>query len=142
MAQMYTDRVLFHFNGVNIFPPGDGASFSLRKTGNAQFVQGMTTSGDASGAVKGNNSYTLEITQFMQNNSNQDPIDFSKFDYELNNVQITISRATKSYGEHTYEGKQIILNNVFYMDSAMNGAGQGQPITSSYTFGAISEVET
>jgi|SRR5271165_682544 len=141
MAQMYSDRVLVTFNGTNIFPPGDLASFSVTRTGNAQFVQGMTTTGDASGAVKGNNANTLRFTQYVQNNANQAPIDFSQFDYEANNVQITISPSSKSYGEHTYEGKQMVFTGVFYMEQDMTGAGQGQVITRNYTFGAITVVE-
>lgn len=141
MAQMYSDRVLVTFNGTNIFPPGDLASFSVTRTGNAQFVQGMTTTGDASGAVKGNNANTLRFTQYVQNNANQSPIDFSAFDYEANNVQITISPSSKSYGEHTYEGKQMVFTGVFYMEQDMTGAGQGQVITRNYTFGALTVVE-
>ena len=141
MSQMYSDRVLVTFNGVNIFPPGDLASFSVTRSGNAQFVQGMTTTGDASGAVKGNNTNVLRFTQYVQNNANAAPIDFSSFDYEQNNVQITISPSSKSYGEHTYEGKQMVFTGVFYMDQEINGAGQGQVITRAYTFGAISIVE-
>ena len=141
MSQMYSDRVLVSFNGVNIFPPGDLASFSLKRNGNATFVQGMTTDGNSSGAVKGNNTNTLDLTQYVQNNANQAPIDFSQFDYEQNNVQITISPSSKSYGEHTYEGKQIILTGVFYMDTTVTGAGQGQVITKAYTFGAITSTE-
>ena len=138
---MYTDRVVISIGGRDIFPPGDIASFSLRKSGNAQFVQGMTVSGDASGAVKGNNTYILDLTHFVQNNQTIYSTDYSKYDYELNNVQITIAASTKSFGEHTYDGKLITLTNVFYMDSVMNAGGQGQPITNAYTFGAISEVE-
>jgi len=137
MAQMYSDRVLVSFNGVNIFPPGDMASFSLKRMGNAAFVQGMTTDGNASGAVKGNNTITLDLTQYVQNDKTRAPIDFSKYDYEQNNVQITISSMSKSYGEHDYEGQQIVLTGVFYMDTTTTGAGQGQVITNSYTFGAI-----
>ena len=141
MAQMYSDRVLVSFNGQNIFPPGDLASFSVTRAGNAQFVQGMTITGNASGSVKGNNSNTLRFTQYVQNNAANAPIDFSVFDYELNNVQITISPSSKSYGEHTYEGKQMVFTGVFYIDQDINGAGQGQVITRTYTFGAITVVE-
>jgi hypothetical protein len=141
MAQMYSDRVLVTLNGQNIVPPGDIMSFSLRRSGNAQFVQGMTTTGNASGATKGNNTTTLELTQAVQNDASKAPIDFSQIDYELTNVSITISPSSKSYGEHTYEGKQIILNNVFYMDTITTGGGQGQAITQGYTFGAIEVLE-
>jgi len=137
MAQMYTDRVLVSFNGVNIFPPGDLASFSIKRMGNAQFVQGMTTDGNPSGAVKGNNTTTLDLTHYVQNNKTQAPIDFSVYDYEQNNVQITISASSNSYGEHTYDGQQIILTGVFYMDTTMTGSGQGQVVSQTYTFGAI-----
>ena len=141
MAQMYSDRVLVTFNGVNIFPPGDMASFSVTRTGNAQFVQGMTTDGNASGAVKGNNANTLKFTQYVQNNANQAPIDFASFDYEANNVIISIAPSSKSYGEHTYEGKTLVFSGVFFMEQDMTGAGQGQVITRNYTFGAINVVE-
>ncbi len=141
MAQMYTDRIIASFNGVDIWPPGDTASFTLTRTGNAQFVQGMTTTGNASGAVKGNNANTLRLTQYMQNNAINAPIDFSAFDYEANNVIITISPSNKSYGEHTYDGLQIVLTGVFYMEQDMTGAGQGQVINRTYTFGAITATE-
>jgi hypothetical protein len=140
MATMYTDRALVTFNGVNIFPPGDMASFSVTTTGNAQFVNGMTTDGNASGAVKGNTTHTLRFTQYVQNNANTAPIDFSIFDYESTSVQITISPSSKSYGEHTYEGQQMVFSGVFYMDDEENAAGTGQSITRTFVFGATLRV--
>lgn len=137
MSQMYTDRVLVTFNGVNIFPPGDMASFSITRTGNAQFVQGMTTNGNASGAVKGNNANTIKLTQYVQNNAAEAPIDFSTYDYETNNVVITIAASSNSYGEHTYNGVTQVFGGVFYMEQDMTGSGQGQVINRTYTFGAI-----
>lgn len=141
MATMYSDRVLVTFNGVNIFPPGDMASFSVTSTGNAQFVNGMTTDGNASGAVKGNNAHTLRFTQYVQNNATAAPIDFSIFDYEANNVQITISPSSKSYGEHTYEGKQMVFSGVFYMEEEYAGPGTGQSLTRTFVFGARQKIE-
>lgn len=141
MAQMYTDRVLVTFNGVNIFPPGDMASFSITRTGNAQFVQGMTTTGNASGAVKGNNANTIKLTQYVQNNIANAPIDFSTYDYETNNVTITIAASSNSYGEHTYNGVTQVFSGVFYMEQDMTGAGQGQAVNRTYTFGAINVVQ-
>lgn len=141
MAQMYSDRILVSFNGVNIWPPGDMASFTLTRSGNAQFVQGMTTTGDASGFVKGNNANTLRLTQYMQNNVNNAPIDFSAYDYEATNVIITISPSSKSYGEHTYEGLQIVLTGCVYFEQDMAGSGQGQVISRTYTFGALTATE-
>lgn len=141
MATMYTDRVLVTFNGVNIFPPGDLASFSINRTGSAQFVNGMTTTGNASGGVKGNNQATIRLTQYVQNNVAAAPIDFSIFDYETNNVQITIAASNLSFGPHTYNGEQFVFSGVFYMSQEMTGAGAGQTVTRTYEFGAISTVE-
>ncbi len=96
---------------------------------------------NASGAVKGNNANTLRLTQYMQNNAANAPIDFSAYDYETTNVIITISPSSKSYGEHTYEGLQIVLTGCFYMEQDMTGAGQGQAISRTYTFGALTATE-
>jgi hypothetical protein len=141
MATMYTDRVLVTFNGVNIFPPGDMASFSITRTGNAAFVNGMTTSGNASGGVKGNTNNTLRFTQYVQNIAAAAPIDFSIFDYELNNVQITIAASSNSYGTHAYNGETFVFSGVFYMEQEMAGAGTGQSVTRTYVFGATNIVE-
>jgi hypothetical protein len=140
MTTMYSDRVLVTFNGVNIFPPGDMASFSTTLNANLRAVEGMTTTGNVPGFVKGNNEIVLNFTQFVQNNASQAPIDFSQYDYESNNVQITIASSSKSYGEHIYQGPTAVFSGVVLGDDSWTGSGPGNSMTKTYVFRAQTRV--
>jgi hypothetical protein len=140
MTTMYSDRVLVTFNGTNIFPPGDMASFSTTLNANLRAVEGMTTTGNVPGFVKGNNEIVLNFTQFVQNNASQAPIDFSQYDYENNNVQITIASSSKSYGEHLYDGPTAIFTGVVLGDDSWTASGPGNSMTKTYVFRAITRV--
>ena len=141
MTTMYTDRLVLSMNGVPVIEPGDIFSVEITAEGNAQFVNGMTTSGNASGGVKGNNTYQVRVTQLLQNNKNASSFNFAEFDYETNNAELTFVASSLSYGpNHVYNGKLITLSGVFYMNSVVSFAGQGQAATTTYVFGAINQV--
>lgn len=142
MTTMYTDRLVFSFNGVPVIQPGDVFSVEITEEGNASFVNGMTPTGNASGGVKGNNSFQIRLTQLVQNNKNASNFDFSVYDYETNNAEITFTSSSNSYGpEHIYEGRTYIYSGVFYMNAVKSFAGQGQSATITYIFGATNKVE-
>lgn len=136
MTTMYSDRVIVAFNGVNMFPPGDIASFSVSLNANLRAVDGMTTDGNVSGFVKGNNELILNFTQFVQNNASQAPIDFSAVDYETTSVQITIASSSKSYGEHLYDGPTAIFTDCVLGDDSWSASGPGSVMNKTYVFRA------
>ena len=137
---MYSDRVSVAFNGTNIFPDGDMASFSMTNNANVRAVEGMTTTGNVPGFTKGNNEIVLNFTQWVQNNAARQPIDFSQYDYEANNVQITIMSSSKSYGEHLYDGPTIVCTGCVYADDSWNASGPGNAMSKTYVFRATARV--
>jgi len=134
MAIMYSDRILFSFNGVNIIPPGNISAFSDSYNGNVRRVEGMSTDGNVPGFTKGNNDFGFNLSSFIPNNNALAPIDFSQFDYENTNVTVTVQASSKSFGPHTYEGPTKVYTGVVLADDSSNFAGVGSTGTTGYTF--------
>lgn len=140
MTTMYTDRILFSFNGVNIIPDGNISAFSDSYNGNVRRVEGMSTDGNVPGFVKGNNDFGFNLSTFIPNNNALSPIDFSQYDFENVDVTVTVQASNKSFGPHTYSGPTKVYTGVILADDSSNFAGPGSVGTTGYAFMARNRV--
>jgi hypothetical protein len=135
----FPDRVEMKVAGVVVFPDGEISNLSIDSSYNAVLVNGMSTDLRASGDVVGNANFGFSVTVNYTPNSASQKINFELLFNRTARPPVTI---TPFDPNHTQSGTVWTLLGVRLNGSPRSAPGQGQNITTTYSFIAKDYIES